>query len=77
MADSHDSAIAYQRTHLSENKIAEITAPTMIFLPIAYIAVFFRYKSRRITKLRLEAEYVFSNSIIALFDEILSLEPCI
>ena len=77
MADSYDSTIAYQRAHSSDNKLAEIIAPTIIFLTIAYIAVFFRYKSRRIANLRLEAEYVFSKSIIALSDEILSLEACV
>ena len=74
MADSHHSAIAYQRAHSSDNRIAEIIAPTVIFLTIAYAAVFLRYKSRRIANLRLEAEYVFSKSIILLSDETLSLE---
>lgn len=52
------AAFAYQRAHVGDNKIAEIISPTAIFLAIAYIAVFFRYKSRRVARLRLEAEYV-------------------
>ena len=58
MAEMEKSAIAYQRAHVGDNKIAEIIPPTAIFLAIAYIAVFFRYKSRRVARLKIEAEYV-------------------
>lgn len=56
MADSQESAHAYQKAHLSDNKKAEIIAPTVIFLTIAYTAVFLRYKSRRIARITLEAD---------------------
>ncbi|KAF6237601.1 hypothetical protein HO173_004491 [Letharia columbiana] len=58
MADSQESADAYeyQKAHLSDNKKAEIIAPTVIFLAIAYTAVFLRYKSRRIARITLEAD---------------------
>lgn len=53
MADSQESADAYWRAHHSDNKRTEIVAPTAIFIAIAYLAVFFRYKSRRVARLRL------------------------
>lgn len=53
MADSHQSAIAYQKEHLRDSRKAEIIAPTAVFLAIAYVAVFFRYKSRRVAHLKL------------------------
>lgn len=56
MVDSLESANAYQKAHLSDNKETEIIAPTVIFLVIAYTAVFLRYKSRRIARLTLEAD---------------------
>lgn len=56
MADSHQSAIAYQEAHISDNKRAEVIAPTAVFLVIAYVAVFFRYKSRRVAQLKLGAD---------------------
>ncbi|KAF6226425.1 hypothetical protein HO133_009291 [Letharia lupina] len=58
MADSQESADAYeyQKAHLSDNKKAEIIAPTVIFLAIAYTAVFLRYKSRRIARITLKAD---------------------
>lgn len=59
MAEMEKSAIVYQRAHVGDKKIAEIIPPIVIFLAIAYIAVFFRYKSRRVARLALEAEYVF------------------
>lgn len=53
MADSHQSAIAYQKEHLRDSRKAEIIAPIAVFLAIAYVAVFFRYKSRRVAHLKL------------------------
>ena len=56
MADPRKSAHAYQEAHLSDNEQTEIIAPTVIFLAIAYTAVFLRYKSRRVSRLKLEAD---------------------
>lgn len=56
MADSQNPAYAYQKAHLNDDKKTEIIAPTVIFLVIASAAVFLRYKSRRVSRLRLEAD---------------------
>lgn len=56
MADSNQSADAYQTAHISDNKKTEIIAPSVIFLIIAYTALFLRYKSRRVSRLKLEAD---------------------
>lgn len=77
MADSLESANAYQKAHLGDSKRAEIIAPTVIFLAIAYLAVFFRYKSRRIAGVRLGAEYVFLESLFPVIDRISILKSCI
>ena len=74
MANSLVSAYAYQKAHLGDNKRAEITAPTVIFLAIAYLAVFLRYKSRRIAGVRLGVEYVFSESSLPIIDENINIE---
>lgn len=56
MVDSYESAVAYQKAHLSDNEKANIVAPTAVFLVVAYTAVFFRYKSRRVARLTLGAD---------------------
>ena len=67
MADSLESANAYQKAHLGDSKRAEIIAPTVIFLVIAYLAVFFRYKSRRIAGVRLGPEYVPTFGVLSAY----------
>lgn len=54
MADSQNHA--YQKAHLDDDKKTEIIAPTVIFLAIAFTAVFLRYTSRHVSRLRLGAD---------------------
>lgn len=56
MADAQESEDAYWRAHIRDNRTTEIVAPTLVFLAIAYAAVFFRYKSRRLAHLRLDVD---------------------
>lgn len=56
MADSEQSAHAYQEAHINENQKTEIIAPSVIFLAIAYTALLLRYKSRRVSRLKFEAD---------------------
>ena len=56
MADSQESAYAYQKAHLGDNRKLEIIAPTAVFLAVAYTAVFLRYQSRRVAQLKLGAD---------------------
>lgn len=56
MSDSYASAVAYQKAHIGDNKTAEIIAPTIISLIIAYAAVFLRYKSRRLARTTLQID---------------------
>lgn len=76
MVDSLESARAYQKAHLGDDRKAEIIAPTVIFLAIAYTAVFFRYKSRRVARMKLGTEYAIQEAISPLLEEFLRTKTC-
>ncbi len=50
------SEIEYQLAHVNDDRASDIVISHAVVLPLAVIAVFFRFISRRLCKARIEAD---------------------